>query len=57
MNPLRTIPRTLLDGWLKVVKTPADTALGAMGREAGQIAIDRTDASVRAVAGTVLRDD
>lgn len=65
---LRTIPRTAIDGYLKLVRLPLDTAVALLpgngtgpGAAAG-LALDRADAMVRAMAGmalgdTVLTDD
>jgi hypothetical protein len=63
MSPLKTIPRVTLDTYLKGVKLPLDFVakrIGADGNGAAtpaEIAIDRADAGVRSVAGTVLRDE
>ena len=54
---LSTIPRAAVGGWLKVTTAPVDAALGVLGREDAQVAVDRVDATVRALAGTALRDD
>ncbi|MGN6169099.1 MAG: hypothetical protein ACTHQQ_13155, partial [Solirubrobacteraceae bacterium] len=59
---VRLIPRTAVQGYLKLVRTPLDTAIGLLpgngtGRKPGaQLAVDRADASVRSMAGTLLRD-
>lgn len=53
---LRSIPRTFLDSYLKVVKWPVDRAGSRLGGEKAEIAIDRADATVRATAATVIGD-
>lgn len=59
---VRLIPRTALNGYLRLVRTPIDTAIGLLpgngnGRKpAAQLAVDRADATVRSVAGTLFRD-
>jgi hypothetical protein len=59
---VRVIPRTALNGYLRLVRTPVDTAIGLLPgngdgpRPAAQLAVDRADATVRTVAGTLLRD-
>ena len=59
---VRLIPRTALNGYLRLVRTPLDTAIGLLPgngdgpRPAAQLAVDRADATVRSVAGTLLRD-
>jgi colicin import membrane protein len=54
----RFIPRTALQGYLKLVRVPIDRAISVLpgNREARKLAVDRADASARAVAGAVLRD-
>ena len=65
---VRVMPRAALNGYLKLVRVPFDTAIGLLpGNNEGvkpsaQLAVDRADATVRSVAGTlmgdrVLRDD
>ena len=59
---VRVIPRTVLRGYLKVVRTPLNSAIGLLpgdgtgARPTAQLAVDRADARVRAVAGTLLGD-
>jgi hypothetical protein len=59
---VQVIPRTAVKGYLKLVRTPLDAAIGLLpgngqgARPAAQLAVDRADAKVRAVAGTLLRD-
>jgi hypothetical protein len=59
---VRVIPRTALKGYLRLVRTPIDTAIallpgnGSGAKPSAQLAVDRADATVRTVAGTVLRD-
>lgn len=57
-----TIPGTALNSYLRLVRVPLDAALGALpggdrGPVAGaKLALDRADATVRAVAGSLLSD-
>jgi hypothetical protein len=59
---IRVIPRTAVKGCLKLMRTPVDTAIGLLpangagAKPTAQLAIDRTDATVRTVAGTLLGD-
>jgi hypothetical protein len=59
---VRVIPRVALNGYLKLVRAPLDRAIGllpAEGEGAGpraQLAVDRADATVRSLAGTILAD-
>lgn len=64
----RLIPRTALNGYLKLARVPVDTAIGLLPENGGRVkpaarlAVDRVDASVRRMAGValgdpVLRDD
>lgn len=59
---VRVIPRSAVQGYLKLVRTPLDTAIGLLpgngkGPKPGaQLAVDRADATVRSVAATLLRD-
>ena len=54
--------RTLIDGWMRVARWPADRATGLLpGADDGPRAtvtqlLDRADAAVRGLAGAVLRD-
>jgi hypothetical protein len=58
----RVIPRTAVKGYLKLVRTPLDTVIGLLpgngkgAKPTAQLAVDRADATVRAVAGALLRD-
>ena len=51
----RTLPRTAVDGYLRLVRLPLDTAIGLLPGNgngpapAAKLAVDRADASVRAV--------
>lgn len=59
---VRVIPRAAVQGYLKLVRTPVDTAIGLLPgngqgpKPSAQLAVDRADATVRSVAGTLLRD-
>jgi len=59
---LTSIPRTVLDRYLKLVKWPLNRGLDAVGRKkagpaaSAGLAIDRADAAVRGAAATVLND-
>lgn len=59
---VRVIPRTAVRGYLKLVRTPLDTAIGLLpgnsegAKPSAQLAVDRADATVRSVAGTLLGD-
>lgn len=50
---------TAVDGYLKVVKLPLESALGLLGENApaAKISLDRADATVRSLAALVLNDD
>ena len=56
------IPRTAVDGYLKLVRLPLDAVIGLVpgngtGRAtAAALALDRVDAAARSVAGAVLGD-
>jgi hypothetical protein len=50
---LRSIPRTAVGGYIKVLRWPLDRALGGNGK----LAADRAEAAARDVAGTALGDD
>ena len=55
---LRTLPRSVVVGYLKVVRVPLDAALKLGGRGKGaEQAVDRADAAARDVAGAALGDD
>lgn len=59
---VRVIPRTAVKGYLKLIRTPLDTAIrllpgnGTGAKPAAQLAVDRADASLRSMAGTLLGD-
>ena len=59
---LRLLTRSALDTWLKVARAPIDAVTrvlpnGSHGpRSAARLAVDRTDATVRATFGRALRD-
>lgn len=59
---LQVIPRTAVRGYLKLVRTPVDAVIGllpgngASATPAAALAVDRADATVRSIAGTLLRD-
>ena len=59
---VRFIPRTAITGYLRLVRLPLDAVVGLLphdGSGAGasaELALDRTDASIRTVAGTILGD-
>jgi hypothetical protein len=59
---VRVIPRTAVNGYLKLVRTPFDTAIGLLpgngkgAKPTAQLAVDRADATVRSVAGMLLGD-
>src|SRR3954468_8931726 len=57
-----SVTNKAVDGYLKLVRIPLDTAVGLLpgngnGRgPAAGLALDRADATVRTIAGTILRD-
>ena len=59
---IRVIPRTAVNSWLKLVRLPLDGAIrllpgsGSGPRPTAKLAIDRADATVRAVIAGVLGD-
>ena len=59
---VRVIPRTALTGYLKLVRTPLDSAIGLLPgngngpKPTAQLAVDRADATIRFMAGALLRD-
>jgi hypothetical protein len=59
---VQVIPRTALNGYLRLVRTPLDAAIGLLPgngdgpKPTAQLAVDRADATVRSVAGALLRD-
>ena len=58
----RNIPRTAVENSLRLVRMPLDAAIGWLpgngtgARPTARLALDRTDATLRAVAGTLLSD-
>jgi hypothetical protein len=60
---VRTMGRTLIDGWLRLARWPMDRVTKVLpGPNRGpqrfvSVAVDRTDAAVREAIGGVLRDD
>jgi hypothetical protein len=60
---LQTLSRTAVDGYLKVLRVPADAVAGALRPKNGtgettpvELALDRFEAGVRDAVGRVLRD-
>ncbi len=59
---IRAIPRTAVDTYLKLVRLPLESAIGWLpgngtgAQPAAGLVLDRADAAVRAVLGTVLAD-
>jgi hypothetical protein len=53
---VRTLSRAAVDGSLRAARLPVDTTLRLIGR-ADTTAVDRLDATLRAVAGVVLVDE
>ena len=56
-----TISRTAVNGYLRLARTPVDLAIGLLpgdpaAGEARKLAVDRADATARAVAAALLRD-
>jgi flagellar biosynthesis GTPase FlhF len=60
---LRVIPRSAVDGAVKLARLPLDVAVSLLpangdgSRPAVRIALDRWEATLRQLAGSVLRDD
>ena len=58
----RAVPRTAVQSYLKLVRLPLDGAIsflpgnGTGARPAARLALDRADATLRAVIATILRD-
>src|SRR5829696_4053107 len=52
----RAIPRAAISGYVKVLRLPLDLVVGRTGNEAAELTLDRTEATVLAVAGTVIGD-
>ena len=62
MSQVRTLSRFAVDRWLRVVRMPIDAAAHVLpengaSRNAAMLAVDRVDASARAAAGNLLKDD
>src|SRR5436189_6181141 len=61
MNP-RSIPRTAVRGYLGLARLPLDAAIrllpgnGSGRGSAADLALDRADASIRAIVATILGD-
>lgn len=59
---VRVIPRTAVKGYLRLARTPFDTAIGLLpgngkgAKPTAQLVVDRADATVRTVAGALLGD-
>jgi hypothetical protein len=59
---VRSIPRTAVENSLRLVRVPLDAAIGWLpgngtgARPTAMLALDRTDATLRAFAGTILGD-
>jgi fused signal recognition particle receptor len=58
---IRSIPRTAIKSYLRIVRWPLDRAIGMLpgsreSRTAAKVAVDRADAQARGVAGAVMRD-
>jgi hypothetical protein len=58
MTPLKTIPRTAVEGYLRALRWPVDRTLRLAGdRAAGaELTVDRVDATLRGLAGQALLD-
>jgi Protein of unknown function (DUF2934) len=60
---LKRVPRTMIDGYLRAIRVPVDGAVRLLlardrpTRGKVELAIDRTDATVRALSGVILRDE
>jgi len=59
---VRTIPRSAVDGAVKLARLPLDIVVSLLpgngdGRPAASIAVDRWEATLRQLAGHALRDD
>ncbi len=58
----RAIPRTAVESYLRLVRLPLDGAVGLLpgnrtgAKPAAKLALDRADATLRAVIATILRD-
>lgn len=59
---LRVIPRTAIDSYLRLVRLPLDGAIGFLpgdgtgAKPAARLAVDRVDATLRALIATIVRD-
>ena len=59
---VRTLPRTAVDGYLRLLRAPLDRVIGLLpgdgtgARPAAQATVDRADAQLRGAIGRVLRD-
>jgi colicin import membrane protein len=59
---VRTLPRAAVDSTLKLVRLPLDSAIGLLpgngtgARPVAELVVDRADAALRALFGTVLGD-
>ena len=59
MTALKTIPKTTVNGAIKLARLPADTMLRAAPESvasSARLAVDSADAAVRNAAGAALRD-
>ena len=60
---MRVIPRTALDGYLRLVRAPIDGVIallpgnGSGPKPAARVAVDRADAIVRSILAEVMGDD
>jgi len=53
---VRSIPRAVVNGYIKGLRLPLDLTVGRRG-DGAELALDRAEATARAVAGTVLGDE
>ncbi|HZU60222.1 MAG TPA: hypothetical protein VE983_04610, partial [Solirubrobacteraceae bacterium] len=58
MNAVRIIPRITFKASLRLIRLPVDLAINLLpaGRQPAKLAVERADATARAVAGTLLGD-
>src|SRR5436305_12057242 len=56
---LRSIPRSAVSGYIKLLRAPIDIGLRLAGRGSGgaELAVDRADATARQVAGRMTGDE
>ena len=60
---LRTMSRSAVSGYVKLLRLPLDAAVGlrtrngTKDRSGGTIALDRVEARLRSIAGRTLRDN